>query len=49
MAHPVIPAFNSLFVYSSTIFPNRWIKEEGSKVITDLSPIDYFLWGYLKV
>ena len=38
--------------YLDELFPNRWIGRRGfvewPARLPDLSPLDYFLWGYLK-
>lgn len=38
--------------YLDTIFPERWIERRGTiewpARSPDLTPLDYFLWGYLK-
>lgn len=38
--------------YLDETFPNRWISRRGAiewpATSPDLTPLDYFLWGYLK-
>jgi len=38
--------------FLDTEFSNRWIRRrreiEWPPCLSDLSPLDYFLWGYLK-
>jgi hypothetical protein len=48
------PAHNAIIVeqYLNQIFPNRWIGTNGlvpwPARSPDLTPLDFFLWGYLK-
>lgn len=48
------PPHNGLIVtdYLNTVFPNRWIGNLGvvrwPARSPDLSPLDFYLWGYLK-
>ncbi|XP_025422343.1 uncharacterized protein LOC112692044 [Sipha flava] len=52
--HDGAPAHNAITVrrYLNQIFPNRWIGTYGVGPWTarspDLTPLDFFLWGYLK-